>query len=190
MKVKTNTFVISDNHFRHWNINKYCNRGFSDLSDMESYMIWKWNQTIPPYGKVIILGDLAMTQGKCEEVKNVFTKLNGKKLLVIGNHDRKSHFWYTENGIDFICDSFTWYWNKKRILFIHNPGKVKAEDVKYYDYILHGHKHNTTPLMYREGDTLFINVSVENINYTPFNLLALLQKLQSSKWLKENHGIR
>lgn len=189
MKANSNVYIISDNHFRHWNINRYCNRGFENIYKMETHMIAKWNSIVPKTGKVIVLGDIAMTQGKSKEVSMILARLNGKKLLVMGNHDRKNHFWYMENGIDFVCDSFLWYWNKKKILFIHNPSKVKHEDFGKYDYIIHGHKHNNSPLISKEYNVILVNVSVENLQYTPKNLLLLLQKLQNKKYLKKHHNI-
>ena len=57
MKPEINIFLISDNHFNHWNINKYCNRGFNSLAEMNTTMIKKWNNIVRQKDIVIIVGD-------------------------------------------------------------------------------------------------------------------------------------
>jgi len=180
MKPVINIYVLSDNHFNHWNINRLCERGFNSLEHMNNTMISRWNRAVKPNDLVIHLGDLIFTKGASEEVAKVIKCLNGRKVLIKGNHDRKSYSWYLTHGINFICEKSVWYYNKKSILFVHRPSDVSLAEIKRYDYIIHGHQHNSTPLIQQKGETVFVNISVENVKYSPVNLITLLNRLKQA----------
>ena len=177
MKPEFNIHVISDNHLRHEAINKLCHRGFRNLAEMDKTQIQRWNQTVKPHDLVIHVGDYVWTQGESASIAEIIKSMNGRKVLIRGNHDRKSYAWYLANGIDFICEKCTWDYNGKSILFIHNPNKVTAEELKNHKYIIHGHQHNSTPFLTKKNKTTIINVSVEHLKYTPISLTTLLHRL-------------
>jgi len=185
MKPTINIYVIADNHFNHWNINKYCSRGFKDLQDMNSTMIKRWNKIVRPEDLVIHIGDLVFTKGSSEEIKKIIKSLNGRKILIKGNHDRKSYSYYLTNGIDFVCERMIWEFNKKKVLFIHSPHEITFNDYRTCKYIIHGHSHNKGQFIHKRKQCRIINVSVENINYTPMSLITLLNRLQQGYYDKE-----
>ena len=174
MKSKLNIFVISDNHFNHWKINKYCNRKFKNLEEMNEIMIKKWNSTIRPQDLIIHLGDIVFTKGKSENIKNILKQLKGKKILVMGNHDRKNKTWYLTNGFDFVCDRMIWRYNNRKILFIHNKNSATYNDYRTCDFIICGHSHNKGKMYNRKRKSILVNVSVEQVNYTPQLLISIL----------------
>ena len=56
--------------------------------DQHDEMIIKlWNQTVRPKDLVYILGDLALNYKDINRVNNLISRLNGIKVLIIGNHD-------------------------------------------------------------------------------------------------------
>lgn len=86
----SNIFFTSDTHFGHSKIIKYCpdSRGhFDDVDQMNQYLINQWNSVVNSNDIVYHLGDVAFA--KAEIVKNIFNELNGKIILVPGNHDKK-----------------------------------------------------------------------------------------------------
>jgi calcineurin-like phosphoesterase family protein len=184
MRPKVNIFVISDSHFNHWNINRYCNRGFDTLDDMNTTMFRKWNNVIKPTDIVIIVGDLVFTKGESKEVAKVIGQLNGRKILIKGNHDRKSYSWYLSNGIDFICERMIWEFNKKKVLFIHKHQDITHNDYRTCKYIIHGHSHNKGAFLHKRKQCKIVNVSTEQINFTPMNLVTLLNRLQQGYYDK------
>jgi len=80
-------YYIADSHFLHDALNtKMDCRGFKNAENMDDYMMRQWNGRVRKNDEVIILGDLIWSKdaGKAEEI---IRKLNGKKYLLIGNHD-------------------------------------------------------------------------------------------------------
>lgn len=82
-----NIFFTSDIHLGHKNIIKYCNRPYNDLDEMHEDMIERWNAVVKPDSIVFILGDVAFHMSKTK-IKELLNRLNGKKYLIMGNHDR------------------------------------------------------------------------------------------------------
>lgn len=81
-------YLTSDLHIGHSqsNIIEYCGRPFPHVPAMNEALVDNWNETIGPSDLVFVLGDVCM--GKIDESLEVLTRLNGKKRLVPGNHDR------------------------------------------------------------------------------------------------------
>ena len=86
-------YFIADTHFNHENIIKYCNRPFKNTEEMNEYIIKKWNSVVKSEDIVYHLGDVGF--GTIDELKKLLAKLNGTKILVMGNHDvrRSSKAW-------------------------------------------------------------------------------------------------
>jgi len=84
------TFITSDLHFGHKNIMKFCpkTRGhYADVDEMREDMIRIWNETVSPEDLTYILGDVAFLPAA--EAVQIMKRLNGRKILIEGNHDRK-----------------------------------------------------------------------------------------------------
>lgn len=82
----SNVFFTSDTHFNHGNIIRFCNRPFSSVEEMNEEMIRRWNETVPEDGLVFHLGDFAWG----DKWKPILERLNGRKVLILGNHDYKN----------------------------------------------------------------------------------------------------
>jgi calcineurin-like phosphoesterase family protein len=85
------TYITSDLHWGHKNIMSFCPvsraRFRNDVDYMNQAMVREWNDLIEPEDLVYILGDVAfMPAPKATEYMR---RLNGRKILVQGNHDRK-----------------------------------------------------------------------------------------------------
>lgn len=85
-------FITSDTHFFHDNIIKYCSRPFKTVEEMNEAMKRNWNSKVSAEDDIYILGDFVLIKGEDHEDKlnrlDYFShSLNGKKHLIIGNHD-------------------------------------------------------------------------------------------------------
>lgn len=171
-------WVISDTHFLHNNIVKYQNRP----EDHNKIMFENWNKVVGINDTVIHCGDLSAGVGKHENgyeiLKQICNNLNGRKIMVRGNHDHYTEEQYNELGFEIIDNNYI----HGGILFCHYPPKIdqwvkerykpiieeiiKTKLDKTINFVVHGHSHNTK---YPDLEYCF-NATVERINYTPINL--------------------
>lgn len=86
------TYITSDLHFGHKNIMSFCPvsraRFRNDVDYMNEAMVKEWNDLIEPEDLVYILGDVAFLPA--QKAAETVNRLNGTKILVEGNHDRKA----------------------------------------------------------------------------------------------------
>jgi calcineurin-like phosphoesterase family protein len=75
----------SDLHLGHANIIGYCARPFADVERMDDGLIDRWNERVSPGDEVWVLGDFAL--GGLAEHLPLAKRLEGRKILVPGNHD-------------------------------------------------------------------------------------------------------
>ncbi len=82
-----NIYVIGDHHYYHHNILHYTRSNFSDILNMNEYIVRKHNETVSKEDIVIFLGDFCF---KNSGIKEMMERMNGHKYLILGNHDPKS----------------------------------------------------------------------------------------------------
>ena len=93
-------FLIGDTHFWHRAIINYCNRPFETVEEMNETLIKNWNKVVGKQDIVYVLGDFALC-GK-DRIIEVGRALNGRKRLILGNHDGASLDTYREAGFEYI----------------------------------------------------------------------------------------
>jgi calcineurin-like phosphoesterase family protein len=153
-------WVISDTHFSHANIARYCGRP----ADHEKQMIDNWRQLVKPRDLVLHLGDLAL--GRPAQMEEIALKLPGRKVIIRGNHDKKSKAWYKQLGFQII-DAFTTTFEGYTVSWTHYPGgKLNGNPEALVLWPKHlnvcGHVHNRS-----HTNPYIINMSVEVNDYKP-----------------------
>ncbi len=162
-------YVISDTHFGHENSIKWLDsdgnklRPFDTVEEMNNTMITNWNNTVKPEDHVYHLGDVVIKKEYLELVK----QLNGHKRLVSGNHDIFDTKLYLEAGFDKVWGARAFPGLK--VILTHIP--IHPDCIKENWINCTGHLHSNNIL-----DKRYINVSVEQINYTPVLLEDILQQ--------------
>ncbi len=169
-------FFTSDLHFGHENIIKYCNRPFASVPEMNEGLIANWNAVVAPEDVVYLLGDFSMGAKD-----NVFLRkrLNGKVILVKGNHDKKDSL-LKEAGFDEIHRRLEIEVDGYKLFLAHiplhlDPGErwyppeLKVSPPDHFDFFLCGHVHEKWK---RQGNT--INVGVDVSDFKPLTLAQLL----------------
>lgn len=163
-----NIFFISDTHFGHSNILTFNRndgtplRSFVSIEEHDEHLIKCWNDTVRPQDKIYHLGDVVINR-RCLPI---LSRLNGHKRLVRGNHDvfRTSEYMEYFEEI-YGCRVID------RMIFTHIP--IHADCMARFTANVHGHLHSNTM-----DDVRYLNVSCEQVNYTPISLDEIREGLK------------
>ncbi len=182
------TFFTSDTHFWHKNIlHLGKGRPFRDIVHHNEMLIHKWNSVVMPDDRVFHLGDVAL--GPWPEGLNCVKRLNGRKILIPGNHDRISSHEKPERRRKFQADyedAFQAVWSEvvdinlgsERVRISHYPIQEVFYDNRpdrYMDLrpkddgtvVVHGHTHTDQKVSRTKKRTLQIHVGVDSWDYAP-----------------------
>ena len=167
-----NIFFISDTHFGHANMLTFTNydgtrmRPFNSVEELDELMIQNWNAMVKPGDKVYHLGDVFYKSSNPEQI---MSRLNGDKILVKGNHDRREAQWY----LKYFRDIRGTFHIEGNYLLSHFP--IHPDSKGRFVRNLHGHIHNQLVMKtvwYPTGngvepDPWYRNCCVEVNNYSP-----------------------
>lgn len=154
-------FVISDLHLGHKNIIKICNRPFKSVEEMDNTIINNWNTTVSDNDIVYVLGDLAY-----KNVNEYLNKLNGKIILIKGNHDK----YVKHPKIIKVCNYLEININKIDYVMCHYP--ISSWNGQFRNTIhLYGHIHQSSKNPWENINLPnSYNVNCEFHNYTPIEI--------------------
>ena len=168
------TYIISDTHFNHENIIKYCKRPFKSAEEMNNTLIDNWNKTVKKEDQVYHLGDLYL--GPKQGLRNIISNLNGKIYLIKGNHDRLTNKSYEDLGITLLKNAPI-YLDKYKVGLTHKP--IPDSMLKKGYINIHGHIHEKKlEDIYDNNFTKnkHINVSADVLKFKPILLKKLIEK--------------
>jgi len=169
----------SDNHFGHRSIIRFCTRPFDSVTDMDMAMIENWNKVVSPKDTIYHIGDFAFYRD-INVTKEILRALNGRKILIAGNHDRNNvrslsewnqvhqYFELKHQGYDLILFHYPiGSWNKS----FHNS------------FHLHGHSHGKyTEETWDNGNRkLRLDVGVDTHNFTPWEFDEIVEYMNAIK---------
>lgn len=178
-------FLISDTHFGHKNIIKYCTRPFRDKYEMDRVMIDNWNRTVSHDDTVIHLGDFAFLSQ--DLTREVIESLNGNKILVMGNHDTRGEAFYLRAGFKEVYDLAPGMVIKYTTFCMsHYPYRdtmqkerghlINRAPVRMGTPLVHGHVHTLWSV--REN---MVNLSVDVRNFYPVPLEQVQELVEESR---------
>lgn len=173
----TKIWFSSDPHFGHDNIIRYCGRPFKDSIEMDHEMVERHNQVVKPSHHWYCLGDVTMGRPKTVGIR--LEALSGHPRLVRGNHD----IYRTREYLPYF-DEIYGVRVIDGIIFSHFP--LHPSSLGTYRANVHGHIHQNPsphPVLVshpRLGERWvpYINVSMEQINYTPVELEWIQEEIK------------
>lgn len=166
--ITLDTYIISDTHFRHANIVKFCGRD----ANHDEIMRRNWMETITEEDNVLHLGDLMVWYNDLwvEEAKYIVRGLSGRRAMLRGNHDKMENEEYGRLGF-MVIPEFIQEFDGKRVLFSHYPDQSRLDQ---WDINIHGHIHNSPYNPEQSLSRDYRNVSVEVMDYRPVKLRDIL----------------
>ena len=143
---------------------------------MDNYLITTWNAVVPEDGIVVHCGDFMLPHNSdIKEYMKYMSKLNGRILLLRGNHDR------AELG-----------WENEKLISVQDKAMIEVDSIKIYaehypcaafngDYHVYGHVHTLSDgICYgMDADAMkamkrvTYDVGVDQNNYTPISYWQL-----------------
>lgn len=167
-------FYVSDHHFSHGNIISFCDRPFRSQGVMDEQMIRHWNAAVAVDDIVHHVGDFATGLHDVDRVRWIFERLNGRKYLVIGNHDvdRKGRVHPTIAGLGWaeppthamtVNDGGT-------TVYLHHYACRVWPGAHAGGWHFFGHSHARLPGYGRSRD---VGVDMPDVDFTPRTFTAL-----------------
>ena len=161
-----NCWLTSDNHFCHDKAYTFLKpdgtkmRPFSNAEEGDAFMVEQWNKLVKPKDRIYVLGDVAIKRSGLK----ILEQLNGRKVLVRGNHDIFKLKDYAEH-FDDIRGCFYHH----EFMMSHIPLHPELFEQRFKGNI-HGHLHcHNVRLADGSLDRRYFNVSVEQNNFAPFH---------------------
>ena len=153
-------WIISDTHWGHDNIVGYCNRP----SNHDRLMMDNWKRLVKPGDNILHLGDVMLGSSAEWMIK----RLTGNKFYIKGNHDHKTQI------LKLLGFERVMPFEALGIAFSHKPIPGDKLGAKVN---IHGHIHEGI-LGAGWDHPRYINVSVEQLDYTPVKLGALIEEFK------------
>lgn len=169
------SFLIGCPHFGHNNIYNFVRyngekvRPFTSVIEGDAVMVENWNNTVSITDKVYVLGDVAFSRRNLD----ILNDLNGKKILIKGNHDTLNLNDYKKYFKDVRATH-----KMNNTILSHIPihpeslGKEFDEKTGLWKnrwYNIHAHLHSEVVMLDGVEDPRYFSVCVERINYTPIS---------------------
>jgi calcineurin-like phosphoesterase family protein len=148
------------NHRKMTEVNEFGNtyRPFRKVEEMNERLIENINRVVRPKDSLYLLGDVVFQKSISEPL---LSRINGKKRLIVGNHDE-----ITPNSY------YSKYFSKILLWTIFEEFDFVATHIPIHHSCFrgmalncHGHMHKDTI-----PDIRYMNVSAERVNYEPVHI--------------------
>lgn len=175
-------FVTADLHFGHAGILKHTDRArqwrVSSVAEHDDHLIRKWNSRVAPKDEVWVLGDFALTTP--DRATKIFGCLNGRKRLIVGNHDNE-HVrrlpWESVDQIRMLRH------NGLRAVCCHYP-MLTWDRAHHGVPHLHGHSHGNLATFMRSSR---LDVGVDNTLGFPISVDVAVKLATSYGYVPVDH---
>lgn len=160
---KQKIWFISDLHFSHKAVMNFHPkfRNFKSIEQMNASLIDMWNSCVGNEDLVFNLGDFCF--GDEEQIIKIAKRLNGKHILIYGNHDNKikrSNLDCFFAKFDYLNLNISRNGEKYNFALFHYP-IFEWDKMHYGSFHLYGHVHNADLTSYISERSL--NVCYDNL---------------------------
>jgi calcineurin-like phosphoesterase family protein len=168
-----NVWIWSDIHFGHTNVIRYSNRPYKDASHMDESLITSFNSKVKPNDISIWVGDVSFS-GE-QRTKQIVHRLNGYKILIVGNHDIEKKRRIKPMAFDEVHLCYNLMLDDMPLAFTHYP----MDNLPPFWFNIHGHVHKNGHRIDEVITKAHYNVNCEFLDYTPINLETLIERIKN-----------
>jgi calcineurin-like phosphoesterase family protein len=162
-----NVWFTADFHFHHTKIIDYSKRPFDDIEIMNETLISNYNDLVKSKDTVYILGDISL---KAKISEKYLSRLNGNKIIIIGNHDVRNIKTLKKK---YLCHDLVVLNIEKQIVVLCHYAMRTWDRSHYGSWNLHGHSHGTLAPLKNQWD-----VGVDNNDYKPISFEEIKEKFR------------
>jgi calcineurin-like phosphoesterase family protein len=170
MRVKDSkpvTWLISDPHLFHLAIIRMLERPFynglgePDVRAMNQIIEANWVASVRPTDTIYCLGDFAHRAGDEAELRKLFNRLPGRKILIKGNHDGRATLALPWDEIHDVVHATI---DSQKVTLCHYrwadwPGRRRGA------LMLYGHSHGRQP-----GNSQSMDIGVDVMGWSPVRM--------------------
>ncbi len=165
------TWVSADHHFGHANILNFKRddgsplRNFKEMEEHDEFIIAAHNSVVDHDDRVYLLGDVCINRHHLHKL----ARLNGRMVLVKGNHD----IFKLKEYVPYVDDIRSYVVQKdhdgNKVILSHIP--IHPDSVGRFGTNIHGHLHYGSV-----GDDRYVCVSMEHLkDYKPIEIHQALK---------------
>ena len=171
----------SDLHHQHSRIVEFTNRGKETTQENHTeWLVEVWNKNVTPADVCYNLGDYSFAK-KYDDIAKFTERLNGTKILIKGNHDRREHL------DQLVKDNLiaAWY-DYKEIKIVDIPVVLFHFPIASWHrqghgaYHLHGHCHGN----FKDYRGKMLDVGIDSV-YNLYGKHGFLNEHQIVEFMKE-----
>ena len=166
-----NFWLISDTHFNHTKLEDW-----GDRSGDWQEQLFQGIKAIPDYEVLIHLGDICI--GNDLEIhEKLMSVAPSTRILVRGNHDKKSMTWYYNHGWTTVVDGLEMIYNGHYLHLTHRPARPQGNNTWNIHGHTHGNMHRSEEYCDFYSKEYHIDISPEIRGYKPLRLDTLLKNI-------------
>jgi calcineurin-like phosphoesterase family protein len=175
-------FYIADTHLGHERLLSMQPRAFASIEEHDEYIVQRWNSVVGDTDIVYHLGDFAFRLGSDgDRIRWLFSRLNGRKYLVLGNHDVDKR-----GDCHPTLASLDWAARPEHALRTKDGGRdiwlshysARAWPSQHYGAVhFYGHSHGKLPGVGRSRD---VGVDMPDVAFQPRTFAELTAGMELS----------
>lgn len=139
-------------------------RPFNSAKEMDQVLIQNWNSIVSPNDTIYHLGDFSFNQSY-QVVESYLKQLNGKIILISGNHDEKFDDKTKRLFSDFHKHQYELQIAERELYVLNHHPMLEWNKSHHNSFHLFGHCHGVVDNVGKTWD-----VGVDNNNFFPISL--------------------
>ena len=164
-----------------------------DIEKAKEKMILLWNSRVNKKDTVYILGDLSF--GDVEQKRKLFQRLNGNKVLILGNHDKipdhlKCYFNHITQikNITFKKSLYNFLHRDLEVIMCHFP-LLTWEHMEKNSVMIHGHCHGKIDKINKDTKVLRVDVGLDS-EFANYDLVSLEKLANYFKKIEDDNNLK